>query len=103
MDENEAEKLKVQQEIAKSNTRYIVFEVSAIDGRGLKIEQYSTERSLIIRKYKHGEKNMGYLPIKAWGKKWNISLSRNGERIWDIPQVFFIEILWNISIYDNVS
>ena len=46
---------------------------------------------------------MGYLPIKAWGEKWDISLSKNGERIWDIPQVFFIEILWNISIYDNVS
>ena len=68
MAENEAEKLKVQQEIATSNARSRVFEVSAIDGRGLKIEQYSTEGSLIIRKYNHGEKNMGYLPIKAWGK-----------------------------------
>ena len=50
MAENEAEKLKVQQEIAKSNARSRVFEVSAIDGRGLKIEQYSTEGSLIIPK-----------------------------------------------------
>ena len=83
MDENEAEKLKVQQEIAKSNTRSRVFEVSAIDGRGLKIEQYSTERSLIIRKYKHGEKTWGIYQSRH-GEKNGIFLCREMEKEYGI-------------------
>ena len=59
MTENEAEKLKVQQEIEKTKARSRVFETSAIEGRGLKIEQYCTEAPLIIGNSKHG-KNMGY-------------------------------------------
>ena len=39
MVENEAEKLKVQQETAKAKARSRVFETSAIEGRELKIEQ----------------------------------------------------------------
>ena len=74
MAENEAEKLKVQQEIAKAKVRSRVFETSAIEGRGLKIEQYSTEAPLIIRNSKHEDKTR------------DIDQSRHGERIWDIPQ-----------------
>ena len=74
MAENEAEKLKVQQEIAKARARSRVFEESAIDGRGLKIEQYSTEAPLIIGKSRHAERT------------WDINQSRHGERIWDIAQ-----------------
>ena len=72
MAENEAEKLKVQQEIAKAKARSRIFETSAIDGRGLKIEQYSTEAPLIIGKSRHGERTS------------DIDHSRHGERIWDI-------------------
>ena len=74
MAENEAEKLKVQQEVAKAKARSRVFETSAIEGRGLAIEQYSTEVPLIIGNSKHEEKT------------WDIDQSRHGERIWDIPQ-----------------
>ena len=52
----ENEKLKVQQEIAKAKARSRVFETSAIDGRGLKIEQYSTEAPLIIGKSREGDR-----------------------------------------------
>ena len=72
--ENEAEKLKVQLEIAKANARFRVFEISAIEGRGLKIEQYSTEAPLIIGNSKHGERT------------WDFDQSRHGEKMWDIPQ-----------------
>ena len=74
MAENEAEKLKVQQQIAKAKARSRVFETSAIEGRGLKIEQYSTKAPLVIGNSKHGEKT------------WDIDQSRHGEIIWDIPQ-----------------
>ena len=55
MVENEAQKLRVQQETAKAKARSRVFETSAIEGRGLKIEQYSTEAPLIIGNSKNGE------------------------------------------------
>ena len=74
MAEKEAAKLKIQQEIAIAKARSRVFETSAIEGRGLKIEQYSTEAPLIIGNSKHGERT------------WDIDQSRHGERIWDIPQ-----------------
>ena len=74
MAENEAEKLKVQQEVAKAKARSRVFETSAIEGRGLTIEQYNTEVPLIIGNSKHEEKT------------WDIDQSRHGERIWDISQ-----------------
>ena len=74
MAENEAEKLKVQQEVAKAKARSRVFETSATEGRGLTIEQYSTEVPLIIGNSKHEEKT------------WDIDQSRHGERVWDIPQ-----------------
>ena len=74
MAENEPEKLQFKQEIAKSNTRTRVFETSAIEGRGSKIELYSTEAPLIIGKSKLVERT------------WDIDQSRHGEIIWDIPQ-----------------
>ena len=74
MAKNEAEKLKVQQEIAKSKARSRVFETSAIDGRGLKIEKYSSEAPLITGNSKHGEET------------WDFDQSRHGERTWNIPQ-----------------
>ena len=74
MAEKEAAKLKIQQEIAIAKARSRVFETSAIEGRGLKIEQYSTEAPLVIGNSKHGEKT------------WDIDQSRHGEIIWDIPQ-----------------
>ena len=40
MAENEAEKLKVRQQIAKAKAISRVFETPAIEGRGLKIEQW---------------------------------------------------------------
>ena len=72
--ENKAEKLEVQQEIAKAKAISRLLETSAIKGRGLKNEQYSTEAPLIVGNSKHGK------------KAWDIDQSRNGERIWDIPQ-----------------
>ena len=51
-----------------------MLDTSAIKGRVLKIEQYSTEAPLIVGNSKHGKKT------------WDIDQSRNGERIWDIPQ-----------------
>ena len=45
------------QEIAKAKARSRVFETSAIEGRGLKIEQYSTKAPLVIGNSKHGEKH----------------------------------------------
>ena len=39
MAQNEAEKLKVQQEIVKAKARSRVFETSAIEWRGFKIEK----------------------------------------------------------------
>ena len=72
--ENKAEKLGVQQEIAKAKAISRLLETSAIKGRGLKNEQYSTEAPLIVGNSKHGK------------KAWDIDQSRNGERIWDIPQ-----------------
>ena len=54
MVENEAEKLKVQEKITKAKARSRVFETSAIEGRGLKIEQGCTEAPLIIGNSKHG-------------------------------------------------
>ena len=74
MAEKEAAKLKIQQEIAIAKARSRVFETSAIEGRGLKIEQYSTKAPLVIGNSKHGEKT------------WDIDQSRHGEIIWDIPQ-----------------
>ena len=58
MAENEAEKLNVQKDIRKekARSRFKVFETSAVDGRRLKIEQYSTEAPLIIGTSKHGER-----------------------------------------------
>ena len=56
MAEKEAAKLKVQQEIAIAKARSRLFETSAIEGRGLKIEQYSTEAPLIIGNSKNGER-----------------------------------------------
>ena len=72
MAENEAEKLKVQQQIAKAKARSRVFETSAIEGRGLKIEQYSTEAPLIIGNSKHG------------GRTWDIEQSRQGVKEYGI-------------------
>ena len=74
MAENEPEKLKFKQEIAKAKTRTRVFETSAIEGRGLKIELYSTEAPLITGNCKLVERT------------WDIEQSRHGEIIWDIPQ-----------------
>ena len=67
MAQNEAEKLKVQQEIAKAKARFRVFETSAIERRGFKIEQYSIEALLIIGNSKHGRltMNMRCSSIKA--------------------------------------
>ena len=56
MAKNEAQKLKVQQEIAKAKARSRVFETSAIERRGLKIGQYCSEAPLIIGNSKHGER-----------------------------------------------
>ena len=56
MAENEAKKLKGQQEIAKAKSRSRIAEPSAIGGKELKIEQYNIEAPLIIRKCKHGER-----------------------------------------------
>ena len=70
MDENEVEKLKVQQEIAKAKARCRLFETSAVDGRGLKIQQYCAEAPLkIIGKSKYGEKT------------WDIDQLRHMKRI----------------------
>ena len=74
MAENEPDKLKFKQEIAKSKTRTRVFETSAIEGRGSKTELYSTEALLIIGNSKLVERT------------WDIDQSRHGEIIWDIPQ-----------------
>ena len=54
MVENEADKLKVQEKITKAKARSRVFETSAIEGRGLKIEQGCTKAPLIIGNSKHG-------------------------------------------------
>ena len=75
MAENEAEKLKVQQEIAKAKARSRVFETSAIEGRGLTIEQYSTEVPLIIGNSKHGEKH-GILTNQDMKKEYGIFLNQ---------------------------
>ena len=69
MGENEVEKLKVQQQIAKAKVRSRVFETSTIDRGRFKIEQYSTEASLISGKSKHGERT------------WDRDKSRHGERV----------------------
>ena len=67
MAQNEAEKLKVQQEIVKAKARSRVFETSAIEWRGFKIEKYSIEALLIIGNSQHGilTMNMKYSSIKA--------------------------------------
>ena len=57
--ENLTKKLKVQQDIAKARARSRVFETSAIDGGGLKIEQCSTEAPSNGKIQALG-KNMGY-------------------------------------------
>ena len=69
MVENEVEKLKVQQETAKAQARSRVFETSAIEGRELKIEQYSTEAPLIIGNSKYGERTWDI--EKEYGKFLN--------------------------------
>ena len=74
MAENEVEKLKVQQEVAKAKVRSRVFETSTTEGRGLRIVEYSTEAPLIIENSEDGERT------------WDIDQSRHGEIMWDIPQ-----------------
>ena len=75
MAENEAEKQKVQQEIAKTKARSRVFETSAIEGRGLKIEQYCTEAPLIIGNSKHGKKHR-ILTNQGMEKEYGIFLNQ---------------------------
>ena len=87
MAENEAEKLKVKQEIAKAKARSRVFETSAVDGRWLKMEQYGTEAPSIIGRSKYGERTWDIDQSRHGERIWDITQSRHGERIWDIPQL----------------
>ena len=59
MAENEAEKLKFHQEIAKTKARSIIFQRLVVNGKWLKIEQFDVETPSIIGRSKYGE-NMGY-------------------------------------------
>ena len=76
MAEKEAAKLKIQQEIAIAKARSRVFETSAIEGRGLKIEQYSTEAPLIIGNSKYGKEH-GILTNQDMEKEYRIFLNRS--------------------------
>ena len=53
---NDAEKLKVHQEIPKANARSRVFETSAVERRGLKIKKYNTEAQSTIGKLQQEER-----------------------------------------------
>ena len=81
MAENESVKLKVQQEIAKAKARSRVFETSAIEGRGLKIEQYSTEAPLKLETLSMGKEHR-ILTSQDMEKEYGIFLNQGKKRTW---------------------